>query len=95
MPGQNRLNKLARITCKNRLTDWRRRKGGERTMDDGFQQRVAEILADALDLQSAEERAAYLSEACEGNPELRRQVDSLLQARERAGEFPGKRPVPF
>ncbi|HKS38007.1 MAG TPA: serine/threonine-protein kinase [Verrucomicrobiae bacterium] len=34
-----------------------------------------------------EQRAAYLNEACDGDGELRRRVEALLQAHERAGGF--------
>ena len=40
----------------------------------------------ALQLPAAE-RAAYLDKACAGNPELRRRVEALLGALERAGGF--------
>jgi Tol biopolymer transport system component/serine/threonine protein kinase len=35
----------------------------------------------------AEERVALLDEACHGDPELRREVEALLEARDRAGDF--------
>ncbi|MBY0504531.1 MAG: protein kinase [Bryobacteraceae bacterium] len=49
-------------------------------------QRVKSILAEALERPFAE-RAAYLHEACAGDTELRREVESLLLADEDAGEF--------
>ena len=45
------------------------------------------IFAAALSKSSPEERAAFLDEACKGNPELRREVEALLQAHENAGSF--------
>ncbi|MBI5690719.1 MAG: protein kinase [Verrucomicrobia bacterium] len=48
----------------------------------------------AITLPTAQ-RSGYLDFACAGNPELRRRVDSLLQAIERAGSFldPGEDPI--
>ncbi len=53
------------------------------------------IFAEALERASAPARAAYLDEACAGNAELRRQVDALLLAHERATgilDGPGRPP---
>ena len=44
------------------------------------------IFAEALQLRGAE-RAAYLDQACAGNPALRQEVESLLAAYEKAGDF--------
>ena len=44
------------------------------------------IFLNALDL-NAVERAAYLDQVCAGDANLRRQVDELLTAHERSGEF--------
>jgi serine/threonine protein kinase len=41
----------------------------------------------ALQKPTPEEQAAYLDAACAGNAELRRSVEMLLRAHERAGEF--------
>jgi serine/threonine protein kinase len=49
-------------------------------------QKVKTIFHDALDL-SAEERAAFLSNACDGDDDLRREVETLLDADESAGDF--------
>ena len=48
---------------------------------------VKAVFDRALELVAAEERAAYLDEACAGAPELRRKVDALLEAYEAAGSF--------
>jgi tetratricopeptide (TPR) repeat protein len=48
---------------------------------------VETIFGEALNLSSAEERAAYLDRACGGDIPLRRQVETLLGALERAGDF--------
>ena len=48
--------------------------------------RLTEIFSKASQL-SADERAAYLDRACDGDPELRREVDSLLAFDERADEL--------
>jgi WD40 repeat protein len=44
------------------------------------------LLKDALD-REGEDRASFLDESCQGQPELRREVDSLLTALGRAGTF--------
>src|SRR5437867_5909254 len=49
-------------------------------------QQVDELLDAALDRDPAD-RAAFLSEACAGDDELRREAESLLAAHERAGSF--------
>jgi len=48
-------------------------------------QRVREVLDRAIELNPAN-RAAYLDEACGGDRELRREVESLMASFERAGE---------
>jgi len=50
--------------------------------------RVKEILLEALPL-APPERDAYLDRACAGDPELRREVDSLLAHRDRAASILG------
>lgn len=45
------------------------------------------IFAKALALKTAQARAAYLDEQCAGQPELRAQVEQLLQADADAGSF--------
>jgi tetratricopeptide (TPR) repeat protein len=49
--------------------------------------RLDPIFSEALAKTSPEERERYLASACAGNPELRRAVDSLIEAHEQAGEF--------
>jgi eukaryotic-like serine/threonine-protein kinase len=49
-------------------------------------QRVKEILHNALEVSDAE-RAEYLDEACNGNADLRGEVESLLVSYEAAGTF--------
>ena len=41
-------------------------------------QRVKTILADALDRKSPEERTAFLDETCDGDTELRQEIEALL-----------------
>jgi hypothetical protein len=53
-------------------------------------ERIQEIFALALEKKSPAERERYLAEACQGNLELRQQVQSLLLAHEQAGEFLGQ-----
>jgi serine/threonine protein kinase len=45
------------------------------------------VFAEALEIPSASERAAYLERACAGDEGLRRQVETLLKAHDRAGRF--------
>jgi serine/threonine protein kinase len=47
----------------------------------------SQIFADALKLATPAERAAYLDQACAGNPELRAGVDALLAAHASDREF--------
>jgi serine/threonine protein kinase len=49
--------------------------------------RVEEILLVALERGSPQERAAYLDSACQGDPDLRRRVERLLEAYPRAAGF--------
>src|SRR2546421_700081 len=49
--------------------------------------RIKDIFSQALEKGAASERENYLAEACKGDPELRQQVDSLLQAHEGSGDF--------
>jgi serine/threonine protein kinase len=56
-------------------------------------ERIKEILHAALEMKSPAERDRYLNEVCREDAALRQQVESLLQAHERAGDFlsePGK-----
>lgn len=41
----------------------------------------------ALEKSSSQERAAYLDQACAGNPDLRRRVEKMLAAQAQAGSF--------
>jgi eukaryotic-like serine/threonine-protein kinase len=50
-------------------------------------QAVKEIFASALELEDAVVRAGYLAEACGADLDLRREVDSLLEAYQQAGAF--------
>ena len=45
------------------------------------------IFLAAIEIADLQERAAYLEQACGGDPALRKQVDSLLAAHERSGQF--------
>ncbi len=55
-------------------------------MDSASWQKVKSIFHESLDL-SANERAAFLSNACNGDDALRREVEALLIADEKAGSF--------
>src|SRR5438105_2281735 len=48
---------------------------------------VKSVFGRAMELGTAAQREAYLALACEGNPELRAEVDSLLKARHDAEVF--------
>ena len=45
------------------------------------------IFLAALEIADPNQRAAYLDQACADDPSLRKQVDALLVAHERSGEF--------
>src|SRR5262245_284746 len=45
------------------------------------------IFCEALDRKTPQEQADYLDQACQGRPELRAQVEELLQAHREAGSF--------
>ncbi|HUQ68008.1 MAG TPA: protein kinase, partial [Planctomycetaceae bacterium] len=45
------------------------------------------LFAAALEIESAERRAAFLESACGADPELRRQVEQLLRSHQQAGSF--------
>jgi serine/threonine protein kinase/tetratricopeptide (TPR) repeat protein len=48
---------------------------------------VETLFAEALEIASTDDRAAYLERACAGDEGLRRQVETLLEAHDRAGRF--------
>jgi WD40 repeat protein/tRNA A-37 threonylcarbamoyl transferase component Bud32 len=48
---------------------------------------LREIFAEALGISDAEQRSAYLAQACGADAQLRREVEELLQAEADAGEF--------
>jgi WD40 repeat protein/serine/threonine protein kinase/tetratricopeptide (TPR) repeat protein len=48
---------------------------------------IEAIFNGALEIPSAEARAVYLDRVCAADPELRRQVESLIAAHDRAGRF--------
>ena len=47
----------------------------------------SQVFAAALELTTPAERAAYLDEACAGDPRLRADVEALLRAHETNPEF--------
>src|SRR5262245_5558314 len=49
--------------------------------------KLRDIFSKAAECQSAEEQAAYLDQACQGDAELHAQLDELLQAHREAGSF--------
>ncbi len=69
-------------------------------MNSDRDQLAKEIFADALEKADAAERAAYLTQACGEDAQLRQHVEALLQAHQKAGAFleepalpPGKKIV--
>src|SRR5262249_53429261 len=54
---------------------------------------IMSILGEAVEHRSPEERAAFLDEACAGNPERRVRIEALLRAYEAAGNFLQGNPV--
>src|SRR5262245_12529099 len=52
--------------------------------------RLKELFSQALQRKTAAEREECLAEACRGDAELRKQVESLLAAHEQAGDFLGQ-----
>ena len=56
-------------------------------MPEASWDRVSKILADALELQPGAQREAFLSSRCHGEPELRAELDSLLDAGPASGEL--------
>ena len=59
------------------------------------QERLKEILAEAADKNTPVARAAYLDAVCQGDPSLRAEVERLLRAHERAGNFLEQSVVPL
>ncbi len=51
------------------------------------QRSVKSIFDEAAEITSCEERARYLDRACEGNADLRHEVEALLRALGKAGQF--------
>jgi eukaryotic-like serine/threonine-protein kinase len=58
---------------------------------DATQTDIKSIFGHAMGLTSAEERAAYLQQACAGDSALQAEIESLLQADREAGSFLGER----
>src|SRR5688500_12337614 len=56
--------------------------------------RIIELFSQAKAQKSLVERDNFLAEACRGEPELLKQIDSLLRAGEAAGGFLGNAMVP-
>jgi serine/threonine protein kinase/Tfp pilus assembly protein PilF len=55
-------------------------------MSKGSMQRLEELLAEALE-RPAEERAAFLDDACQGDTELRREAEELLRVNDKATAY--------
>jgi hypothetical protein len=56
---------------------------------------IEAIFSEALEISSAEARVVYLARACAADPELGRQVESLLGVHDRAGRFLASPTVSF
>src|SRR5262245_12964199 len=52
-----------------------------------WNERANEMFLKAIDIDSAEERASYLDQACAGDFDLRASVETLLKAHTAAGTF--------
>jgi hypothetical protein len=61
-------------------------------MDSERWKRVEQVYHRALDLPP-DRRASILLESCSDDPDLLREVESLLRARDRAGSFLPLKPV--
>src|SRR5262245_24423969 len=80
---------LGSFRCKRRTVFGRlERYRAEPGMDE------ASIFLEALNKPSLGERAAFLDKACGGNDELRRSVELLLKAHDKAGDFLAQVPAP-
>ncbi len=55
---------------------------------------IQSLLLEALEIESAEERAAFLSKACRTDADLRMHVEMLIAAQSAAGQFLPDRPSP-
>src|ERR1700720_1097092 len=53
----------------------------------GPEPKLREFFNKALECQTAQEQAAYLEQACQGDAELRAQLEELLEAHREAGSF--------
>src|ERR1043165_6915185 len=51
------------------------------------------IFAEALEIEDAQQRAAFLSQACGTDSALRREVEELIQAEAAAGKFRPEQPA--
>src|SRR5262245_1098037 len=67
------------------MNDWEPKGSGGTVTPERWQQ-VKAILDDALEYGTAE-RSAFLSAACNGDSELRQEVESLLAAELEIGDF--------
>ena len=62
----------------------------------GSEPKLRDFFNKALECQTAQEQAAYLQQACQGDAELRAQLEELLAAHREAGSFlesPARDPV--
>src|SRR5262245_12977347 len=55
--------------------------------------KLRELFSKAAECQTAEEQAAFLDKACQGDAELRAQLEDLLRAHREAGSFLQERPA--
>ncbi len=54
---------------------------------------VQNLLLEALEIESASERAAFVSEACAGNLALQKEIEELIRAQDSAGHFLPENPA--
>src|SRR5262249_36291005 len=53
------------------------------------ERQIVSLLGEAVEISSPEERAAFLDQACAGDPGRRARIEALLRAHEAAGAFLG------
>lgn len=57
--------------------------------EEGRSEKIALLFEEAVEIATPTERAAFLANACAGDPELYREIATLLRAHESAGSFLG------
>jgi eukaryotic-like serine/threonine-protein kinase len=55
--------------------------------EEGRSEKIAFLFQEAVEIATPTERAAFLANACAGDPDLYREIETLLRAHESAGSF--------